>query len=287
MCETLDKRFKKDGIRDLVKFNLSDNSDGGIGTHKYLEACANGLKNVADVLNSHTYIFGYETPNSVIYDWEKENVELSKASGKPHVVGEFGGNQCVGAARQKDINLYERGVLMVRLATNFLNAGASAISYWSLIDQYYDKDASYDNMQQLGLWKHVKGVYANDTIYKDLKTDYEVRPQYYAYSLLSRFVRPGAKVYPVDTRDDFYAATAVKNSDGKWTYIFSNGSSEDKKVNLSNSFDSSDKPLKAYVYAKDKLPKDDSQIMPSEELSVTSADISLTIPAQSVILLSE
>ena len=45
---------------------------------------------------------------------------------------------------------------MTRIAINLLNAGASGVSYWSLIDQYYGKDADYGAMQQLGLWKYVK-----------------------------------------------------------------------------------------------------------------------------------
>lgn len=58
MCKVLDRRFKEDGIRNKIHFSLSDNSDGGTGTHKYLAACTKGLANVADVFNSHTYIFG-------------------------------------------------------------------------------------------------------------------------------------------------------------------------------------------------------------------------------------
>ena len=287
MCKALDRRFKKDGIRELVDFSLSDNSDGGIGTHKYLAACTRELADVADVFNSHTYIFGYETPNSTILDWERQNYELSRSAGKPHFVGEFGGNQCVGAARQKDINLYERGVLMVRIAINLLNAGASGVSYWSLIDQYYGKNDSYEGMQQLGLWKYVKNAYAQDTCYKNMAVDYEVRPQYFAYSLLTRFIRPGAEVYPISTPDEFYAGTAIKNKDGKWVYVFANGTAQEKKIKISNKHVGTKGTYEVYKYAQNTLPKGDKQISPEKQVMKGGNEFFYTLPTNSVILLRE
>lgn len=287
MCKVLDQRFKKDGIRDKVDFSLSDNSDGGSGTHKYLAACTRELSSVADVFNSHTYIFGYETPNSTILDWERQNYELCKSAGKLHFVGEFGGNQCVGAARQKDINLYERGVLMARITINLLNAGASGVSYWSLLDQYYGKNDNYEGMQQLGLWKYVKNAYAQDTCYKNMTCDYEVRPQYYAYSLLTRFIRPGAEVYPISTPDEFYAGTAIKNKDGKWVYVFANGTGQEKKITISNRFVNGEGSFKVYRYVQSDLPKGDKQISPEKHNLKIVHDLSYTLPANSVILIKE
>ena len=50
-------------------------------------------------------------------------------------------------------------MLITRNCLNFLNAGAVGASYWSLIDQYYNKGASYEEMQQLGLWRYKKCAY--------------------------------------------------------------------------------------------------------------------------------
>ena len=104
MCRVLQKRLEDDGLRRLIRLNLSDNSDGGSGTHYFLEGCGSKLSGEADFFNSHTYVFGYETPDSIIYNWERENVKIS--GNKPHFVGEFGSNQTVGATRQRDINLF-------------------------------------------------------------------------------------------------------------------------------------------------------------------------------------
>jgi alpha-galactosidase len=284
MCKILDKRFRKDGIRNKVKFSLSDNSDGGSGTHKYLISSVNGLKNISDIFNSHTYIFGYETTNSKIFSWERMNCRLSNSAGKPHFVGEYGSNQTVGATRQKDINLFERGVLMARIAINCLNAGASGLSYWSLFDQYYGKEQSYDQMQQLGLWKSLRSIYSGDTIYGNMKSDYEPRPQYYAYSLLTRFIRSGAEVHPVNLNNEYMAAIAIKNQNGKWVYIFANGDNKEYIVELSNLYGGNGK-YGVYKYLKNELPSDDGMLMPQSTVE-QSKTIKCKIPENSVIVLA-
>lgn len=153
LAKVLDRRLRADGIRDKVRLNLSDNTD----TRRFfLEGCARELSQEADLFNSHTYIFGYDTPNSTVLAWEEANVAAAATAGKNHFVGEFGSNQCVGATRQTDIDRYDRGVLMTRLVVNFLNAGAVGTSYWSLIDQYYGRNESYAAMQQLGMWRYMR-----------------------------------------------------------------------------------------------------------------------------------
>ena len=284
MCKVLNARFRRDGIRHLVKFSLSDNSDGGTGTHAYLKACAEGLQSEADVLNSHVYLFGYETPNSKIYDWERENCRIAATAGHRHFVGEFGSNQCVDATRQRDINLYERGILMARIALCCLNAGASGLSYWSLIDQYYYHKAGYGEMQQLGMWKSVRKVYEADSLYTNMRTNYEVRPQYYAYGLLTNHMRPGAEVHAIDTGDEFCAASAVRNPDGRWVYVFANAGKSDIEVRLNNALASErGKRYDVYRYTRNGLPADDSMISADSRVL---RRLALTIGGESVVVIA-
>lgn len=282
MAKTLDARFKKEGLREKVRFNLSDNTDTRTF---YLKDCAENLQEVADIFNSHTYIFGYDTPNHVIFDWEKNNVNIAAGAGKKHLVGEFGSNQCVGATRQRDIDRYERGVLMTRLVLNFFNAGASGVSYWSLIDQYYGKDADYEQMQQLGLWKYIREAYKTDSTYTRIQTDYEVRPQYHSYGLLTRFIKPGAEIYPLDLGDDFAIGTAFLNSDGKWNYLLANGSDESKFVSVSN--EAVKGRFDIYRYEENSLPQGDALITASEIAKVRNQKLQFEVKPQSVVLCHE
>lgn len=279
MAKVLDARFKKEGLREKVRFNLSDNTDTRTF---YLEDCAEHLQEVADIFNSHTYIFGYETPNHVIFDWEKNNVNIAAGAGKKHMVGEFGSNQCVGATRQRDIDRYERGVLMTRLVLNFFNAGSAGVSYWSLIDQYYGRDADYEQMQQLGLWKYIREAYKSDSTYERIRADYEVRPQYHSYGLLTRFIKPGADIYPLDLGDDFAIGTAFQNSDGKWSYLFANGTDESKFVAVNN--DAVKGQFDLYRYEENRLPQDDALITASETARVGNMMLKLEVRPHSVVL---
>jgi len=286
MCKTLHNRFSKDGIRDRVSFDLSDNTDQG-GSHTYLTDCVSYLKDVADVYNSHTYIFGYNTVNSTISNWESLNHQLTKSASKNHFVGEFGSDQCVGSSRQTDINLYERGILMTRIVINLLNGGASGVNYWQLFDQYYSKTDPYSAMQQLGLWKYVKKVYSSETYYSSIKSDYEVRPQYYAYSLLTRFLRSGAEIHPIPTGEDYFAGTAVKNSDGKWVYVFANPTSKEKKISLTNGRGNATGTYQVYRYVKGELPTTDEMINSASQTVSVTDKLTYTVPALSTVLLKQ
>ena len=278
VCRALDKHFRRLGVRDKVRFNLADNID----THQYyLQACADQLKGIADIFNSHTYIFGYSTPNSEIEEWERNNVAISKGAGLKHIVGEFGSNQCVGASRQRDIDEYERGVLITRLALNFFNSGACGISYWSLIDQYYNFGADYQQMQQLGLWRSVKQEYAQDTTYSRIKCDYECRPQYYAYSLLSSRVRPGAEIHPLEVGREFAAGTAFKNADGKWVYVIAN--QDKRKLSLKIENDAQGE-FGLIRYQEGKLPDDGSLIEPGEFTGAADGAIKVVVEPKTVLV---
>lgn len=282
-AKALDTKLRNEGLRDKVALNLSDNTDGAVS---FLQGCVNSLKSQADFFNSHTYIFGYETPNSTVREWEKKNVDLAASVDKVHFVGEFGSNQCVGATRQTDISTYERGILMTRHISNFLLAGASGASYWSLIDQYYGKDESYGQMQQLGLWIYKVRVYKGEDR-GDLSEDYECRPQYYAYSLLTRFIRKGSRVYPIDLEDDFKTAIAVRSNQAKWTYVFANPDKEILYYRLKNDNKGGDRKIKYYVYQKGKLPVDGAMIEASDELKPIAGTYEVKVPANAVVVLSE
>lgn len=284
LVKALDRKFRQDGLRDKVLFNLSDNTDR---RRDFLRNCADNLKEYADIFNSHTYIFGYETRNNEIYNWEKANINAVSGTGKPHFVGEFGSNQCVGSTRQKDIDFYKRGVLIARQAINFLNAGACGFSYWSLLDQYYRKYASYIEMQQLGLWKSTKESYKyNNEDYESIKKDYEIRPQYYAYSLLTRFVRKGGRVFPIKTKNEYIAATSIINEDGKWVYIFANASKEAADFNLENERPGGKDSLNVYLYTEKTLPDNDNMIEASYSIIKQDKGYGLHIPSESLVLLS-
>lgn len=282
-CYALDNKLKKEGLRESVKLNLSDNIDSD---REWLINSAIQLADEADLFNSHTYIFGYDTPNASIIEWEESNIEAAMRAGKNHFVGEFGSNQTVGATRQKDINSYERGVLMARLVVNFLNAGAVGASYWSLLDQYYIRHEAYHQMQQLGLWIYKNNAYQAADL-GGIKGDYTCRPQYYSYSTLLRFIRKGSKVYPLDLNHNLIAGTAVCSKEGDWTYVFANNSDKDFNYYLKNDKEKGSAPCDVYQYIKGMLPYDDRLLVPNLTISASEKGYKVHVPEHSVVVLTQ
>jgi len=282
-CIALDTRLNKEGLRDKIKLNLSDNIDNDF---TWLSNTASYLNGTADIMNSHTYIFGYTTKNSTVINWEKKNVNKAREAGVQHFVGEFGSDQCVGATRQRDINIYKRGVLMARHVINFLNAGAAGASYWSLIDQYYGRYESYAQMQQLGLWIYVKRAYEKEDL-GSIKSNYGCRPQYYSYSMLTRFIRKGSTVYSMDMGDELIAGTAVCTEDGKWTYVISNNTDNDRSWFLKNSHEQGMENCQVYKYIEGSLPQYADLIQSSGTLTQKDGAFKVYVPAQSVLVLSQ
>lgn len=277
LCLALDARFKADNIRNKVLFNLSDNTDVRVA---WLENTMMELDSIADIYNSHTYIFGYESTNETISSWEQENVNITRNTGKPHMVGEFGSNLVTGSSRQSDIDEYRRGVLVVREMLNFYNSGAAGASYWVLCDEYYNYSDTYDAMMQLGLWKNTKRTYFTDAAYyESIKEDYEVRPQYYAFSLMSKHVPKGAEVYPISLGDDFAIGTAFKGVDGKWVYVFANGNASGDTLKLAVKANGT---FEKFEYKDGSLPVGDALISSSGESS--GGVISFELSPQTVVV---
>ena len=284
VCEALDARLRREGLREQVKLNLSDNTDC---RRWWLRGCAANLEEEADLFNSHTYIFGYDDPNRKALNWERRNMKLAQKAGKKHFVGEFGSDLCRGASRQLDINWYERGVLIVRNAINFLNAGAAGFSYWGLLDQYYGAWEDYAQMQQLGLWRYKECAYEPGDLAEGIEGDYAVRPQYYAYSLLTRFIRKYSWAYPLDMKNQYVAGTAVMGEDNKWTYVFSNATKEDRSYEICNPWNSSKGDCDMYIYSRETLPEDDSMLQPVSVVSLQDDVYKIHLAAESVILLKQ
>jgi alpha-galactosidase len=161
-----------------------------------------------------------------------------------------------------------------------MNAGAAGVSYWSLLDQYYAFTDSYGSMQQLGLWRSAKREYEGEPYYNNIECDFELRPQYWAYSLLTRHIGR-AEIFPLATGDEFIAASAFRNERGGWVYVVANGSEQDFKATIENDAIQKSK-FSRYAYTKENLPAGDSLIVSDEQTKARKGLLPISVAAQSI-----
>ena len=267
MCIATDEAFKEAGIRQDVKFNLSDDARDST----WLGKSAATLEGVADILNSHTYDFTEEHTNAQIqYELPTYNLksymDAIEDSLLPHMFGEFGTGHVEPPSIATDRHTEMRGLQIARIAANMLYMGSCGFSHWPLFSQYYNRPSSdfvtaYPfEIMNMGLWG-----YADE--------DYAPRPVYYAYSLLSRFVQMGAHIYPVETNDANLVAVALKTAEGKWTYLVVNDSAETKNIAFVNNtkFPAS---LNRYVYELGNVPTDGKQIQSNKTVTADGRVVS-------------
>lgn len=250
LCKLLDEKLRDKNLRNKVKLNLSDNTSDRT---YWLKKTIAELDNVADMYNYHVYNFGYENLNEDMTGWNNFLTEMLVSTKKPYVLGEFGSKLCFGSSHQSDIDFFERGFLIVRHIINFLNTGVSSFNYWVLFDQYYGKGG---DLMELGLWKYVD-------------KDYALRPQYYAYGLISCKIEKNMDVYPIISDSFFTAGTCLRNEKNE-TVIICNHRKVDEELDIEG-LKFTD--FNIYVYAEDALPQDDNMIQSFEKIKAVNGKI--------------
>jgi hypothetical protein len=198
---------KKRGLADRITLVGSDTSQSP-DNEPWHRLTVDELQDVIGVYDIHRY----ETPEVVkagsLEDYMRghRNYALAKDSAdgkKHHLIGEAGMWAFNSDyTRCSTINDYEYGVFMADYAVQAARAGWTGVSAWMLSDNSH-KDF------QWGMWRsQEKGM--------------ELRPWFYAWSLLTRFVRPGAAIYRLEDPDGVRMMAAAK--DGQWTLVCVNRS---------------------------------------------------------------
>ena len=114
---------------------------------------------------------------------------------------------------------------------NLSNQGCTSMKYWEVFDMDYG-----GFMMNLGLWKY-------------RKDNWVARPQYYTWSLITKYTDIGSEIYPITkdvTSDNDLVSVAFKLPDGKWSYMICNTSDTPKKLSMVNL--NEDKPSAMNVY---------------------------------------
>lgn len=136
-----------------------------------------------------------------------------------------------------------------------VNAGFSGSVVWMLDDAMHSKEAP-DKLKIWGFWN----IFGEERFGKE---EEEVRPWFYAWSLLTRYMPAGSRAYRVEVEGDSSIKVIAVEKEGNYMLAVVNVAKEEKSVVLKSSTLPVLEGVKEYLYADGKLKKEgDSQLLP-------------------------
>ncbi|MBI3921621.1 MAG: hypothetical protein HY318_09410 [Armatimonadetes bacterium] len=206
----LDQKLRDRGVRREVFLLTSDDSFGNpAGASNWFRGVVSRGLEYCNGLSSHAY----KACVPEVVPWVRDRLALLKSldpprKPKPLFITEFGhGGETF---KNWENGKYEYGLFLADFAINAVREGASAVLPWCLMDTYYSPDAKHK--QEWGLWR-----------YKS--ENWEPRPGFYSWSLITRYTRPGSQVLAVEnqSRAPSLSCVAVRSPDRKLTVLLVNG----------------------------------------------------------------
>jgi len=261
------QRLSKNHLRDKVCLIGADEAD--TDDFSWFTYMAQHADSVIDILASHTYAFDIDQPDypEKIRSWVQRRasvVATSAPSGTPFFITEFGTNNGIGPYQNPDVDTFARGFFLVDFAINAINEGTSLLSYWTLHDIWYQ----FGQLMQLGLWA-----------YKD--KDWQLRPSWYAWSVLSNFVRKGDRVVSVQVdQPENISAVALRGADGRSKIIIVNRSNRKLAARFSIE-NAAGKEFAKYVYDQATISSINDELLPLAQ-TLTLSEATDTLSAQSI-----
>jgi hypothetical protein len=244
------------------------------------------MDDITAVYGGHHYINSYGLDDVNFYPWFKDRLTwgagLARSKGKDFIIGEFGAKQARDTVNGKknDACIYwgtdQEPYVAIQLAEAViaaLNSGIYALGHWTFADFPDEYSKGYQNKWGLFKWTG---------------TDYSSRPHYYAYGLLTKYLRGPAKVLHVESNDPLVRVAAlVRESDGAMTVVLVNRNPETVTVELELG-QRPGKPFRQYVYDPRNPPSHPFGDMPDPNamLPIDGTTLKLELPPTTQTLLT-
>lgn len=174
---------------------------------------------------------------------------------------------------------YMYGTDMADALIQTVNTGFSGSIAWMLDDAMHSNEAP-DKLKIWGFWN----IFGEECFGAE---EENVRPWYYAWSLLTRYMPAGAVVYRTDTTGEPFVKAAVSGKDGKYMIVLVNVSDSPKTVKLKSDVLSSLSGCKKFIYSDGTLKqKGDCLLLPNDENLILHLEKgeTVTMPAESLIV---
>ena len=242
----------------------------------WADSCATHLKDIVGLYDIHTYPSKI-TVNSGEYSKIIEAYKKAVPAGKKIVMGEIGfkyvepadsfyWNENIRRAKLKPyasvddsqmfVYEYMYGTDMADALIQTVNSGFSGSVAWMLDDAMHSKE-SPEKLKVWGFWNILGDEFFGTS-------EEVVRPWYYAWSLLSRYMPAGSKIYKVVVTGDPSIKAMAFEKDGMQTIALVNVSKTLKTVRIKDSIIKTLSIVKEFIYADGLLKKDgDHNLLPN------------------------
>lgn len=265
LVKIVDEKLKKEGIRNKIQFSgPAAASSSVMNFMRYAES----LGDVFDKLTISSYRYDDKDDNSTFTDYGSGMVELCDEKNVSFGVTEFGSKNVIDSCNQTDIDTYDRALFLGRYMIGLMNTGCTSMKYWEIADMNYG-----GSMMRLGLWK-----YRNE--------DYKARPQYYTWSLITKYTELGSQVYPIVSKDGDFCAVAFRLPSGDWTYYACNTSSETKKISFVNYSECYPRSMNVYEVRASKCTGEVTPVKSEIKAEINSGAINVKVAPNSFVAIS-
>jgi len=265
----------------------------------WISRCSTGLKDEIGLFDIHTYP-SKSTVNKGLYEGVLKAYKEKVPIGKKIVMGELGfkfveaedsayqkeNNRRIGLnpnASKEDSQMfvydYMYGTDMADALIQTINAGYSGTIAWMLDDAMHSKEAP-SKLKIWGFWN----ILGDECFGAE---EENIRPWFYAWSLLTRYIPNGSTVFQVNLNGDKDVKAAAIEKDGKYTLAVVNVSEHNKDVILKSKNLSKIRNMKLFLYAKGTLKKDEEcGLLPESEGQTLDLcrGASLCLPGESLAL---
>lgn len=129
-----------------------------------------------------------------------------------------------------------------------INVGYSGSIAWMLDDAMHSNEAP-EKLKIWGCWNILGDEYFG-------AEQENIRPWFYAWSLLTRYIPDGSTVFQVNVNEETDIKAVAIEKDGKYTLAVVNVSKQRKSIIMKSKKFHKIKNMKLFIYAKDSLKKD-------------------------------
>lgn len=176
---------------------------------------------------------------------------------------------------------YSYGTDMADALFQTVNTGYSGSVVWMLDDAMHAKEAK-NKLKVWGFWNILGDEYFG-------KSEEEVRPWYYAWSLLTKYMPSESKVFKVIVTGDPKIKAIAISKGSKYMFAIVNVANTNKKIKLIGSGIPDLQNSKKFIYAKGKLnKKGDHELLPNkEDLTISFKNPkTISLPAEGLLILT-